>query len=116
MERLDEDSKNVLIKHRTLSSESLARVRQRIYQAEKATEIWKAFEEELVFRELIVVLQVVSNKVNEKGIKTHKMLRSILPVYGKDAEIVPVDPIFWFSEHLSSDMDKIFRHKLPFSR
>jgi len=70
----------------------------------------------LAFRELIVVLQVVSNKVNEKGIKTHKMLRSILPVYGKDAEIVPVDPIFWFSEHLDSNMEDVQTDKLPFSR
>ena len=116
MESLDEYSKNALIKHRTLSSESLARARQRIYQAEKATEIWKALEEELAFRELIVLLQVVSNKVNEQGIKTHKMLRSILPVYGKDAEIVPVDPIFWFSEHLDSNMEDIQTDKLPFSR
>lgn len=106
MERLDKDSKNALIKHCTLSSESLDRVKQRIFQAEKAKEIWKAFEEELTFRELIVVLQVVSNKVNEQGIKTHKMLRSILPVYGKDAEIVPVDPIFWFSEHLNYGENK----------
>jgi len=104
IERLDEDSRNALIKHRTLSSESLARVKQRIYQAEEAKEIWKAFEEELTFRELIVVFQVVSNRVNEQGIKTHKMLRSILPVYGKDTEIVPLDPIFWFSEHLKANM------------
>ncbi|MBW1716448.1 MAG: hypothetical protein JRJ77_11615 [Deltaproteobacteria bacterium] len=100
MERLDEDSKNALIKLRTLSSESLARVKQRIYQAEEAKEIWKAFQEELTFRELIVVFQVVSNKANEQGIRTHKMLRSVLPVYGKDAETVALDPIFWFSEHL----------------
>ncbi len=103
MKVLDEESRNALIKHRTLSSESLARVKQRIYQAEEAEEIWKAFQEELTFRELIVVFQVVSNRVNEQGIKTHKMLRSILPVYGKDAETVALDPIFWFSEHLDSN-------------
>jgi enolase len=116
MDGLDEDSKNALIEHRTLSSESLARARQRIYQAEEATDIWKALEEELTFRELIVVFQVVSNRVNKQGIKTHKMLRSILPVYGKDAETVPVDPIFWFSEHLGSNIGRAFPDKLPISR
>jgi hypothetical protein len=116
MEGLDEDSKNALIKHRTVSSESLARAKQRIYQAEEATEICKAFEEELTLRELIVAFQVVSNKVNKQGIKTHKMLRGILPVYGKDAETVPVDPIFWFSEHLTSNTDKVLPDELSFSR
>ncbi len=103
MEGLDEESKNALIKHRTLSSESLARVKHRIYLADEAIEVWKTFEEELTFRELVVVFQVVSNRVNSRGFKTHKMLRSILPVYGEDAETVPLDPIFWFSEHLDSN-------------
>jgi enolase len=99
---LDEETANALTRHLTLSGESLARVKERIYQAEEAKEVWNAFQKQLTFRELIVVFQVVSNRVNEQGIKTHKVLRSILPVYGRDAETVPLDPIFWFSEHLDS--------------
>ncbi len=104
LEGLDEESKNALIEHRTLSSESITKVKQRIYQADEAKDVWMAFEEGLTFRELIVVFQLVSKRVNEKGVKTHKMLRSILPVYGEDTEIVPLDPIFWFSEHLKANM------------
>ncbi|HID30989.1 MAG TPA: hypothetical protein EYP19_13450, partial [Desulfobacterales bacterium] len=101
MEGLDEESKNALIKHRTLPTNALVRVKQKTYQADEAKAVWMAFEEGLTFRELIVAFQVVANKVNEQGIKTHKMLRSILPVYGEDTEVVPIDPIFWFSEHVT---------------
>jgi enolase len=105
LEGLDEESKNALIEHRTLPSESITRVKQRIYQADEAKDVWMAFEEGLTFRELIVVFQLVSKRVNEKGMKTHKMLRSILPVYGKDAETVPIDPIFWFAEHVTEESE-----------
>ena len=105
LDGLDEESKNALIEHRTIPIESITSVKQRIYEADEAKDVWMAFEEGLTFRELIVVFQLVSKRVNEKGIKTHKMLRSILPVYGKDAETVPIDPIFWFSEHVTEESE-----------
>lgn len=86
------DERDAYIAYKTLSNEVLIHIQQAVSQSAQE-DVWKTFSKDLELDDLNVVLEVVSNKVNEQGIPTYKILRSVLPVYGEGTEIVEEDPV-----------------------